>query len=228
MADIYPRRTWPTLVEEEATQYLAPMSGAMLASVFDYYTHLALIRHLGRPQIDKVFEYDFDPITTSPVNSTQDLQVRLQAPPYAAHVFVAVQYQASPYAISAPDLAALGAPPVCRIVNTLLKHAGAVLIDSPGMRWDYGDGTLPPTVRVNGIDWQEGVVNPGVGGDVYPPRWAISGMEINDAPPATVTRPRPLNVGTAAPTLLRWRLVATNARVLRAVAWILPEKVVSP
>lgn len=80
-------------------------------------------------------------------------------------MFVAVQYQASPYAISVPDLAALGAHPVCRIVNTLLKHAGAVLVDSPGMRWDYGDGTLPPTVRVNGIDWQEGVVNP---------RWAVT------------------------------------------------------
>lgn len=188
MADIYPRRTWPTLVEEEATQYLAPMSGAMLASIFDYYNHLALIRHLGRPQIDKVWEYDYDPITTSPVNSTQDLQVRLQAPLRRARVRGGA-VPGQPLRDQCARSGGAGRAPVCRIVNTLLKHAGAVLVDSPGMRWDYGDGTLPPTVRVNGIDWQEGVVNPAVGGDVYPPRWAVSGMEINDAPPATVSRP---------------------------------------
>lgn len=226
MADIHPRRTWPTLPEAEAGQYLAPASGAFLASVFDYAVHLACIRHLGRPQVDKVIDFDFDPLTTTPVQTAQDLWVRLMAPPHAAHVVVGVQYQASPYALSAPDLVALGAPPVLRIENTLLVHATGVAVDTPGMRWDYGDGTLQPTVRVGEMDWVEALVNP-AGTTTYPPKWAFSGVAFNDSPPVTITRPRPLNVGSAASSLLRWRIVTTNARVLRAVAWIMPEQVVT-
>lgn len=227
MTDIYPRRVWPTLPAEEAGQYLAPAHGAFLASCFDYFDHLALVRHLGRPQVDKIWEYDYDPLGTSPVGLAQDLQVRLQAHPWAQHVWCAVQYQASPYGVSAPDLAALGAPPVMRIESTLLVHATGVALDSPGMRWDYGDGTLPPTVRVNGVDWVEGAINPGLAGAEYPARWVVSGVAVNDSPPAAVTRPRPLNVGSGAPGLVRWRIVTTNARVLRAVAWVMQEQVVS-
>lgn len=226
MSDIHARRTWPTLPDPEAGKYLAAMSGAFLASVFDYYGHLVLVRHLGRSQIDKIWEYDFNPLTTSPVQEAQDLMVRLRAHPWAKHVFTAVQYQASPFGVSAPDVAALGAPPVCRVVSTLLTHPGGVALDDPGLRWDYGDGTLPPTVRVNEVDWVEGAVNPPFGAATYPPRWVVSGMTINDTPPASVTRPRLLNVGSGV-GLLRWRLVTTNARILRAVAWIAPEVVTS-
>lgn len=226
MPDIYPRRVWPVLPDEAAGQYLAPASGAFLAAVYDYECHLALIRHLGRPQVDKVWDYAADPLTSSPVTLAQDVMLRLRAHPLAAHVFVGVQYQASPFGVSAPDLVALGSPPVLRIVATLLDHATAAAIDSPGMRWDYQDGTLTPTVRVGEVDWVEGVVNPPFGSTTYPPRWVVSGVAANDAPGVAVTRPRPLNIGSAAPTLLRIRLQTTNVRILRACAWIMPEQVV--
>jgi hypothetical protein len=227
MPDIFPRRTWPTLAGAEAGKYLASAHGAFLASAFDYFDHLALIRHLGRPEVDKTWNYDYDPLTTSPVGSNQDLQVRLLCPPFAAHIFVAVQYHASPFAVSAPDLVALGGPPVMRIVSTLETYPGGVAIDSPGMRWDYQDRTLPPTVRVNGADWVEGAVNPNLANATYPPRWVLSGVDANDAPPAAVTRPRPLNVGSGAGAICRIRFVATNARLSRAKIWVLPEAVVS-
>lgn len=225
MADIYPRRVWPALAGAEAGYYLAPAHGAFLASLFDYYVHLACIRHLGRPEVDKVWDFDFDPLVTTPVGVAQDIRARIYAPPHAVHLVVGVQYQASPYGTSAPDLVALGAPPVMRITTTLLVNATGVALDSPGMRWDYGDGTLPPTVRVADQDWIEGAINAGTA--TYPPRWVFSGVAFNDSPGAGVTRPRPLNVGSGAPALVRLRLQTTNARVLRVKAWWLPEQVVS-
>lgn len=226
MPSIFTRRTWPTLPGAESGKYLASAHGAFLASVFDYFDHLALVRHLGRPEVDKTWNYDFDPLVTSPVGFNQNLQVRLRCPPFAAHIFVAVQYHASPFGVSAPDLVALGGPPVMRIVATLETYPGGIGLDSPGMRFDYQDRTLPPTVRVNGADWVEGAVNPNLANATYPPRWVHSGVDANDAPGASVTRPRPLNVGSGAGAICRIRLVSTNALVERVKAWVIPETVV--
>lgn len=226
MADVHPRRVWPTLPAASSGRYLAAAHGAFLAAVFDYYVYLSCIRAMGRPQVEKSWNFAFDPITTSPVLTQQDVQARLLAPPHAAHVVVGVQYQASPYGISAPDLAGLGSPPVMRIEASLLTYPGGLALDVPGMRWDYGDGTLPATVRVAEVDWVEAVVNPGATVR-YPPRWVFSGVDVNLTPPVTTTRPRPLNVGSGTNALVKVRFQTNNARLLRTVLWIRPQQVVT-
>lgn len=226
MPDLRPRRAWPTVPEEEACKSGRSAHGAVLASFYDYQSHLGFVR--GRRAAHLQCTYSVNTSTITPIGASDVVEIVWKSSPAVEHVVIGFLYQCSVIPESASEATSLGTPIDIKVDGFLYNHDTSALIDGPGCRWTYADGHLQPTL------WSPGISpSPGATVDLsgfvhrYEEAYAHSTRRLESGAGA-ITEPRALEVDSGGKgATLRVRLEPTNARILAVDIWERFEDVVT-